>query len=186
MSFHRFRPAHAANPLYRLSRLVSRHWKILSLVVLLMLLELVFHIRSFTIARPATDLDRPFHVGCQEPLLNTAPRANATLVMLARNSDLDGAVHSVRSVQRQFNGHFNYPWVFLNNEPWSEEFVTAVREAGAGSDAVFETIPASMWGYPAWINKDMARERMDDMQRQGGIPYAGNDNYHHMCRFQSG
>jgi mannosyltransferase len=92
--------------------------------------------------------------------------------MLAQNSDVDGAVHSIRSLQTQFSQHFSYPWVFLNNEPWSEEFLVRVREAGSGADMVFETIPASMWGYPQWIDKDRARERMDDIQRDGGIPYA--------------
>lgn len=186
MTFFRFCLAYAANLLYRFSYFVSRHWKILLLLALLMLLELVVHIRSFTIIRPATNLDLPFHVGCQEPILNTAPRANATLVMLARNTDVDGAVHSVTSVQRQFNERFDYPWVFLNNELWSEEFVRRVKEAGVGADMIFETIPASMWGYPAWIDRDVARDRIDDMQRQGGIPYAGTESYHHMCRFQSG
>lgn len=185
MPFTRLRPAYAANPLYRLNYLASRHWKILSLLASLMLLELIFHMRSFTIVRPATDLDPLFYIDCQEPVLNTAPRANATLVMLSRNSDLDGAVHSVSNVQRLFNGRFSYPWVFLNNEPWSEEFVIRVKEAGAGADMTFETIPANMWGCPEWIDKDMARERIDDMQRQGGIPYAGTESYHRMCRFQT-
>lgn len=186
MPLFRLRAAHAANLLLRLSRLMSRHWKVLSLLVSLLLLELIFHIRGFTIVRPATELDRPFYVGCQEPALNTIPRANATLVMLARNSDVDGAVHSVRSLHKQFNEHFNYPWVFLNNDPWSEDFIARVKEAGAGADMVFETIPASMWGYPSWVDKDRARQRMDEMRREGGIPYVGTESYHHMCRFQSG
>lgn len=186
MPFTPLRPAHVTNPLYRLSRVASRHWKLLSLLALLVFLELIYHIHSFEIVRPATDLDPPFHVGCQEPVLNTTARANATLVMLARNSDIDGAVHSVSSVQRQFNERFNYTWVFLNNEPWSEAFMVKVKQAGAGAEMVFETIPLNMWSYPGWIDKDMARERMSDMERQGGIPYAGAESYHLMCRFQSG
>ncbi|KAF3048239.1 hypothetical protein E8E12_011435 [Didymella heteroderae] len=186
MPFPRFRPVYAANPLSRFGYLASRHWKIVALLTLILLLELIFHIRSFTIVRPATNLDPPFHVGCQEPILNTAPRANATLVMLARNSDVDGAVRSISNVQRQFNERFTYPWIFLNNEPWSEEFMTKVTEAGTGAYMVFETIDTTMWGYPAWIDRDVAREKMDDMQTEGGIPYAGTESYHHMCRFQSG
>ncbi|XPS72143.1 hypothetical protein M3J09_004312 [Ascochyta lentis] len=105
--------------------------------------------------------------------------------MLARNSDVDGAVASVKNVQRQFNENFGYPWVFLNNEPWSDDFVTKVTQAGAGANMVFGTIPASMWGYPEWIDKKRAQESMDNMQRKG-ITYAGIESYHHMCRFQSG
>ncbi|KAH6618632.1 glycolipid 2-alpha-mannosyltransferase [Boeremia exigua] len=181
----RLRPTRPANPICRLYHFALRHWKVLSLLAFLVLLELVFHVRSFRIDRPTTDLDPPFHVGCQEPILGTAARANATLMMLARNSDVDGAVASVKSVQTQFNKHFGYPWVFLNNEPWSDDFVTKVREAGAGVSMTFETIPARMWGYPAWIDREAAREKMDQMQN-AGIMYAGTESYHHMCRFQSG
>jgi len=49
-------------------------------------------------------------------------RANATFVMLARNSDVDSAVRSVREVQDRFNRKFGYPWIFLNEEPFSDEF----------------------------------------------------------------
>lgn len=49
-------------------------------------------------------------------------RANATMVMLARNSDLDNAVRSVRRIQDRFNSKFQYPWVFLNEEPFTDEF----------------------------------------------------------------
>ena len=49
-------------------------------------------------------------------------RANATMVMLARNGDMDSAVQSVRRIQDRFNGKFKYPWVFLNEEPFTDEF----------------------------------------------------------------
>jgi len=44
------------------------------------------------------------------------------MVMLARNSDLDNAVRSVRRTQDRFNDKFHYPWVFLNEEPFTDEF----------------------------------------------------------------
>lgn len=49
-------------------------------------------------------------------------RANATLLMLARNSDTDGAIRSVRELEDRFNHQFHYPWVFLNEEPFSDDF----------------------------------------------------------------
>ena len=49
-------------------------------------------------------------------------RANATFVMLARNSDVGGAVDAVRSMEDRFNRRHNYPWVFLNEEPFSDDF----------------------------------------------------------------
>ena len=52
--------------------------------------------------------------------------ANATLLMLARNSDLKGVLQSVREVEDRFNSKFNYPWTFLNNEPFTPEFIKCV------------------------------------------------------------
>ena len=49
-------------------------------------------------------------------------RANATLLMLARNSDTDGAVRSVRELEDRFNRKYGYPWTFLNEEPFNDEF----------------------------------------------------------------
>ncbi len=51
-------------------------------------------------------------------------RANAAILMLARNSDVDNAVRSVRRLEDRFNKNFQYPWVFLNEEPFSDEFKT--------------------------------------------------------------
>ncbi len=48
--------------------------------------------------------------------------ANATLFMLARNSEVDNAVNSVLEVEDRFNRKYGYPWVFLNEEPFSDEF----------------------------------------------------------------
>ena len=49
-------------------------------------------------------------------------RANATLMMLARNDELEGVVYSMKQLEDRFNRNYNYPWVFLNDEPFTEEF----------------------------------------------------------------
>jgi hypothetical protein len=56
------------------------------------------------------------------PLELLRRKANATMVMLARNSDLDGVMRSVREAEDRFNRWHGYPWVFLNEEPFSDEF----------------------------------------------------------------
>lgn len=48
------------------------------------------------------------------------------MLMLARNADVDGAVSSVRDVEDRFNRKFGYPWVFMNEEPFSDEFKRCV------------------------------------------------------------
>jgi hypothetical protein len=65
-------------------------------------------------------------------------KANAVFVMLgacyklvffhptdccvARNGDLENAVASIKQMEDRFNKKFNYPYVFLNEQPFSEEF----------------------------------------------------------------
>ena len=57
------------------------------------------------------------------PVGDTHERAaNAVMLMLARNRELKGAVSSVKQLEENFNWRYHYPWVFLNDEPFSEEF----------------------------------------------------------------
>jgi alpha 1,2-mannosyltransferase len=46
--------------------------------------------------------------------------------MLARNTDVNGAVQSIRSIEDRFNREYGYPYVFLNEEPWTDEFKKCV------------------------------------------------------------
>lgn len=43
---------------------------------------------------------------------------------LARNIDLQGAINSMERLEDRFNKKFGYPYVFLNDEPFNEEFRT--------------------------------------------------------------
>jgi mannosyltransferase len=168
-------------------RTALAHWRKLSAsITFLLLLEVCVHERNHAVARPAEPLDAPFYTGCQDPVLNTTARANAVLLMLARNTEVEGAIASVRSVQEQFNDHFAYPWVFLDDAEWSGEFKDKVgRAVGEGVDVKFEQIPKHMWEYPEWIDQDKAKADMQWME-QKKIQYGGSESYRHMCRFQSG
>jgi alpha 1,2-mannosyltransferase len=49
-------------------------------------------------------------------------RENATLVMLTTNWEMNGALRVVGQLEERFNRKHKYPWIFLNDEPFSEEF----------------------------------------------------------------
>jgi mannosyltransferase len=49
-------------------------------------------------------------------------RTNATLLALVRNTELDDMISSMRDLERTFNRKFNYPWLFLNDVPFTDEF----------------------------------------------------------------
>lgn len=52
----------------------------------------------------------------------TGRKANAAFVLLARNSDLSGVVSSMKQMEDRFNKKFQYPYVFLNEEPFTDDF----------------------------------------------------------------
>jgi mannosyltransferase len=41
---------------------------------------------------------------------------------LVRNEEIDGMVKSMREMEKMWNSRFNYPWTFLNDVPFTEEF----------------------------------------------------------------
>ncbi|RPA98168.1 glycosyl transferase [Choiromyces venosus 120613-1] len=127
--------------------------------------------------------DKPFVVGCLEPVTDT-PRVNAAFVVLARNSELDGVIQSVKSIERHFNRWYNYPYVFLNDEEFNETFKSTIINYTSGS-VEFGSIPKTMWGFPDWVDKDEATESIAK-QGDAAIMYGGMASYHHMCRFYSG
>lgn len=40
----------------------------------------------------------------------------------ARNTDVEGAAKSIKQVEDRFNKKFRYPYVFLNEQPFDENF----------------------------------------------------------------
>jgi len=49
-------------------------------------------------------------------------KANASIVSLARNGDIDGVVFSMKQMEDRFNKRYGYPYVFLNEEEFTEDF----------------------------------------------------------------
>ncbi|KAI1438037.1 glycolipid 2-alpha-mannosyltransferase [Xylaria sp. CBS 124048] len=149
-----------------------------------LIIEVLIHQRKYQVQRPATELDAPFFTSCQEPDV-TAERENAVFVMLARNQELHKAKKSIQSIHRNFNQWFNYPILFLNDEPWDERFITQLNET-AGGRAIFEVIPKKAWTFPDWVDRDSAQQRIKNQGAGVAGPHAGLEGYHHMCRFYSG
>ena len=49
-------------------------------------------------------------------------RTSATILSLVRNHELKGMVQSMIDLERTWNHKFNYPWTFINDEPFTAEF----------------------------------------------------------------
>ncbi|KZV66095.1 glycosyltransferase family 15 protein [Peniophora sp. CONT] len=118
----------------------------------------------------------------QSPLARR--KANATIVMLARNSDVDGVVQSVRDMEDRFNRWHGYPWTFLNDEDFSDEFKLRVKNL-ISSPVEFGTVPREHWVQPDWIDETRASASREQM-RQENVIYGDSLSYRNMCRYNSG
>lgn len=138
---------------------------------------------SFSRKNLASKADFPFEVGCRVPDTD-APRANAAFVMLARNSEIDNVVKSMKSMERHFNQWFNYPWVFLNDVEFDDNFQSTVKEY-TNSEVEFGVVPKEQWEFPDTIDEDLFNESIES-QGDREIMYGNMPSYHKMCRFYSG
>lgn len=111
-------------------------------------------------------------------------RQNATILTLCRNSDLQDTIETVRKLEDRFNHNYHYDWVFLNNDPFTEEFEQRVGALVSGT-AKFGVIPKEHWGYPSFIDQEFAAKERERMYKDGVI-YGESEPYRHMCRFNSG
>ncbi|KAJ1998411.1 alpha 1,2-mannosyltransferase 2.4.1, partial [Coemansia thaxteri] len=111
-------------------------------------------------------------------------KANAAFVILTRNGDLNDLRETLVQLEDRFNRRHHYPYVFLNNEEFSDEFKQKIASVVSG-ECQFGLIPKEHWSYPEYINQTRAAEVRKDMAARGVI-YGGHENYRHMCRYESG
>ncbi|KAG0170531.1 alpha 1,2-mannosyltransferase 2.4.1 [Apophysomyces sp. BC1015] len=87
------------------------------------------------------------------PPSNSTKRVHAGFIVLVRNSELYGMLSSMRDLEDRFNHKFGYPWIFLNDEPFTEEFkshTTAITHGktyyGLVDKSKEEHGSATIWG----------------------------------------
>ncbi|KAI6036564.1 glycosyltransferase family 15 protein [Pisolithus microcarpus 441] len=111
-------------------------------------------------------------------------KANATFVMLVRNTDGPGIMNSMKQIEDRFNRKFQYPYVFLNDKPFTENFKKYISQL-TDAPVEFGLISPEHWKQPEWIDEQKATAAREDMMRQNVI-YGGSVSYRNMCRFNSG
>lgn len=116
--------------------------------------------------------------------LKNVSRVNAVIIVLVRNKELHELRETMRYFEDRWNKKYNYPYVFLNELDFMEEFKNKTS-ALTNAKTYYGKIPENMWSYPSWINQTKAAESRQDMASRGVI-YGGVESYRHMCRFNSG
>ncbi|KAG0089912.1 alpha 1,2-mannosyltransferase 2.4.1 [Podila epicladia] len=111
-------------------------------------------------------------------------RVNAAFVVLLQNKDLHEMRKTMRLLEQTFNHRHGYPYVFLNNIPFTDHFKTHIQ-AMTKAKVHFGLIPREQWSYPSFINQTQAAINREDMKARK-VAYGGSESYRHMCRYESG
>ncbi|KAL7316075.1 hypothetical protein PS15m_005215 [Mucor circinelloides] len=111
-------------------------------------------------------------------------REKAVIVILVRNNELAAMRRTLRQFEDRFNRKYNYPYVFLNDEPFTDEFKYAISVM-TNAEIKFGLVPSSMWSVPDHVNETVMNSQLADYAARN-IMYGGSLSYRHMCRFNSG
>ena len=84
----------------------------------------------------------------------------------------------------RFNRKYHYPYVFLNDEPFTDTFIKSIRQL-TDAPTEFGLVPDTMWSVPDWVDENEVEEALADYASRN-ILYGGSLSYRHMCRFNSG
>ncbi|EEB05997.1 alpha-1,2-mannosyltransferase [Schizosaccharomyces japonicus yFS275] len=111
-------------------------------------------------------------------------RENATLVVLCRNDDLEDVLSSMQSLEDRFNKRYHYPWLFLNEVPFTNAFKNATGRM-TDSKIEFVTLAPEEWELPTSIDLTQLAHTLRVMT-ENQVIYGGSLSYRLMCRFNSG
>lgn len=137
------------------------------------------------LAKGTSKLATNSYVNFKRPPRNSPiSKENATLVMLVRNQELEGALSSIRLLEDRFNRNYHYPWVFLNEVPFTQEFIEKTSLMASGN-TFYELIPSSDWEPPSYIDENKLQENLFSAVNNNVI-YGGLRSYRNMCHFNSG
>lgn len=109
---------------------------------------------------------------------------NATILVLCRNFELKDILSSMRSLEDRFNKDYHYPWTFLNDVPFDEDFKRWTTEMASGKTE-YGLIPPNDWNTPSFINQTKYDECINQAVEDEVI-YGFSKSYRNMCRFNSG
>lgn len=107
----------------------------------------------------------------------------AALISLVRNEELDGILQSMRQLEYRWNQHYNYPWLFFSETPFTEEFKN--KTSALTARASYHVIPSDHWLPPANISENRFFDSLDYLGLVG-VGKGSLPSYRNMCRWNSG
>ncbi|KAJ1888581.1 hypothetical protein LPJ66_008499, partial [Kickxella alabastrina] len=110
-------------------------------------------------------------------------RVNGAIVVLVRNSELDGLRKSMRMFEDRFNRKYKYPYVLLNDQNFTQEFRDGIS-AITKNELRFGMLDSEQWGYSDSVTPEETEKKLE--YNKNRYLYGGSLSYRFMCRFQSG
>lgn len=110
-------------------------------------------------------------------------KANAVILALARDSELEGLRNSIRSLEEKFNHVYQYPYLILNEVPFTDKFKEAITNL-TKAEVKFDLIPKEHWSLPDWIDPVKFEESLERMKNEH-VLHGELSSYHHMCRYDA-
>lgn len=71
-------------------------------------------------------------------------RTNAALITLVRNEELNDLLKTMHDLERTWNSKFNYPYIFFNDVPFTEEFKQKTQAATKAA-VQYGSLPPPEW-----------------------------------------
>lgn len=110
-------------------------------------------------------------------------RSDSVILILCRNEDKDEISKTMVNFEEKFNSRYRYPYVFLNDKDWTDEFKDKIKSV-TKSHVKFGKVKSEDWDMPKDIDVEKAKANWKTMAMKG-VPYAEKESYHNMCRFYS-
>ncbi|KAJ2847575.1 hypothetical protein GGI22_005936 [Coemansia erecta] len=123
----------------------------------------------------------PARVSYDEPA--PGERVNGAIVVLVRNSELDGLRKSMRMFEDRFNRRFKYPYVLLNDQNFTQEFRDGIA-AITKNEVRYGILNENYWNYSPSVTPEGTELKL--LENKNRYLYGGSLSYRFMCRFQSG
>ncbi|KAL1918408.1 uncharacterized protein VTP21DRAFT_3068 [Calcarisporiella thermophila] len=115
-------------------------------------------------------------------LYHPNPRLKAAFITHARNDQLQKMRITIRNIEDSFNKNRRYPYIIFSDEELSTEFREYTSALTSGN-IEFIRIPSELWGYPEWIDRDLAREVRKNMTN---VILGESEDYRFQSRFFTG
>ncbi|KXN72199.1 glycosyltransferase family 15 protein, partial [Conidiobolus coronatus NRRL 28638] len=108
-------------------------------------------------------------------------KTKSAFVVLVRNKELKDWLDSMKELEDRFNHRYNYPYIFLNEQPFTQEFKDKVKKY-TNAQVKFGLVPKEHWSIPSWIDIPKAHNAWAEAKYY----YGDSESYRHMCRYESG